>query len=196
MIEGRMEESQVDKELAKKVFFDVADMLETIGIQFFLSQGTCLGAYRDGGFIKDEEDIDLITKSEEFVPKFSLLEKMLADKGYHFGASRIPFSRITQIAVLIKDFRLDINSLFLIDDKRWQAGKIHHLVYPAYLFENPEQIKFLGRMFNIPTPAAEYLELRYGADYMTPRPGPFYVWDIPKKQFGDFDKSKVSEELR
>lgn len=185
----------MDKALAKRVLFDIADIFESIAMQFFLSQATCLGAYREGGIIEGDEDIDLITKAEEFIPKFPLLEKALADKGYRFGASRIPFSRISQIAVLEKDFRLDINSLFLIDDGRWQPGKNFDSLYPAYLLENPEQIDFLGRKFNIPTPVTEYLEWQYGLDYMIPK-RPFTLADIPEKRIGHFDKSKVPKELR
>jgi len=186
----------MDKVLAKRVLFAVADILETIPIQFFLAQGTCLGAYRDNGFIERDDDVDLLTKAEEFVPKFPLLAKALGDKGYHFMTGNVPLHRTNRLAVKKGVFRLDIGSLFLIDDERWFPGEKHSFVYHAYLFENPEQIDFLGRKFNIPTPVTEYLELRYGSDYMTPRLGPFYVWDIPKKQFGNFDKSKVPKELR
>lgn len=186
----------MDEILAKRILFDVADILEGIGIQFFLSQGTCLGAYRDGDFIERDDDIDLITKAEEFVPKFPLLAKRLASKGYQYGISKTPLSRIHQASVCEKSLRLDINSLFLIDNERWQAGKIHSFVYPAYLFDNPKKIDFLGRKFNIPTPTTKYLELRYGSDYMIPKLGPFRLKDIPKEQFGNFDKSKVPEELR
>lgn len=188
--------TQVDEKLAKKVFFDVADMLESIEVQFFLSQATCLGAYREGGIIGgSQEDVDLITKSEEFIPKFPLLKEALAGKGYHFGASTVPFNQINQIAVIVNDVRVDINSLFLIDDYRWQPGKNIDFFYSAYLFENPEQIEFLGREFNVPTPVTEYLEWQFGSDYMTPK-DPFMIWDVPKERIGHFDRNKVPEELR
>lgn len=187
----------MDEELAKRVFFDVAYMLESIGIKFFLSCGTCLGAYRNGGFIEDDNDVDLYTKAEEFMPKISLLVKALADKGYHFKTGCYPFSRISQIVLLEKHFHLDIVSLLLIDDGRWRAGKTSDSFYPKHLFENPEQIDFLGRKFNIPTPVTEYLEWEYGSDYMIPRRlEDIREADLLKKQFGDFDKSKVPKELR
>ena len=188
----------MDEELAKRVLFIIADILKDLDIQFFLASGTCLGAYRDGGIIKRDDDIDLLTKAEEFVPKFPLLMKTLKEtfKGCKIGGGHLPLRRTNRMSIFRHGQRWDIGSLFLIDNERWSPHVLRHRVYPAYLFDNPEQIDFLGRKFNIPTPVTEYLELNYGSDYMIPRLGKFPTELVPKKQFGNFDKSKVSEELR
>jgi len=188
----------MDEKLAKQTSFIVADILKGLDIQFFLASGTCLGAYRDDGFIERDDDVDLLTKAEEFVPRFPLLMKILKKtfKGWKIRGGHIPLRRMNRISIFRYGQHCDISSLFLIDNKRWLPHVLRHRVYPAYLFDNPEQIDFLGRKFNIPTPVTEYLELNYGSDYMIPRLGRFPPELVPKKLFGNFDKSKVSEELR
>ena len=44
---------------AKKLLFTVADVLEDVGLEFFLDFGTLLGAIREQKFIEHDEDIDL-----------------------------------------------------------------------------------------------------------------------------------------
>jgi len=188
----------MDKKLAKQVLFIIADILKDLDIQFFLGCGTCLGAYREGDFIERDDDVDLLTKAEELVPKFPLLIKTLKEtfKGWEIKEGHIPLRQTNRMSIFRHGQHWDIAGLFLIGDKRWLPHVLQHRVYPAYLFDNPDQIDFLGRKFNIPTPVTEYLELEYGSDYMIPRLGKFPLRLVPKKLFGNFDKSKVPEELR
>jgi len=188
----------MDEKLAKQVLFIVADILKDLDIQFFLGGGTCLGAYREGDFIERDDDVDLLTKAEEFVPKFPLLMKTLGEtfRGWKIKGGHIPLRRTNRMSMFRHGQHWDITSLFLIDNERWLPHVLRHRIYPAYFFDNPEQIDFLGRKFNIPTPVTEYLELNYGSDYMIPRLGRFPPEFVPKKLFGNFDKREVSEELR
>jgi len=184
----------IDKILAKKMLFDIADVLEEIGLQFFLSDGTCLGAYREKDFIEYDNDVDLKAKAEDFVPKYPLLVEKIKEKGYGIWKGKFPFRRVSRMSVREGAFHVDITSLYLIGNERWLPGKKHSFVYPARLFENPDQINFLGRWFNIPTPVTEYLTLTYEFDYMTPKLATEYKRS--KELFGKFDASKVPEELR
>lgn len=187
-----MEEKLIDKKLAKRVLFDIADTLESIGLQFFLAFGVCLGAYREGDFIDYDNDIDLIMKAEEFVPNSSLMMEKIRKKGYDIKEGEYPFRQVNRMSVKKWAFNLSIVSLYLIGNERWFPKTGNSMVYPARLFENPEQIVFLDRRFNIPTPVTEYLELTYGSDYMTPK----RIFMCPDKTYGDFDASKVPEELK
>jgi len=203
----------MDKEAAKKILFDVADTLEEFGIQFFLSDGICLGAYRERDFIEYDDDVDLKAIAEDFIPKYPLLHKKLENKGYRlwnpvvFNVMRkkglLPFQGIdrsfidTRVAAQRGKSQLDICSLHLIGNARWQWGRYWKLAFPARLFDNPEKIVFLGREFNIPTPVTEYLEIMYGLDYMTPKRRGEYVrpekfWKLCRLEFGE---KELSEKL-
>jgi len=158
----------MDKKLAKKVLFDTADILERIGLQFFLSDGTCLGAHREGDFIEYDTDMDLKVKAEDFVPKFPQIRQMVIQAGYRIYKNGSPFSFPNRMKIRTSSLHLDICILYLIDGARRLWGSSYCLFWPTSLFDNPKQIDFLGRKFNIPTPVTEYLELTYGPDYMTP----------------------------
>jgi len=184
----------MDKEKAKKMLFDVADIIEDIGLMFFLSDGTCLGAHREHDFIDTDTDIDIKMLAEDFVPNCKRLINGFSKAGYKVNRAGDAL-RFTNILVVgDKLLHLDLLSLFLIDDKRWLPGKKKSLVYPARLFDTPGQIDFLGRRFYVPTPVEEYLELTYGADYMTPKVGLSY----PEQTIGYVNKRIISimEEMK
>jgi len=157
----------MDKEKVKKMLFKVADVIENNNLMFFLTDGSCLGAYREHGFIDTDTDVDLRMLAEDLVPNFKSLisEFALAGLRTQEGACGLNFLNI--MTLWLDSEHLEITSLFLIDGERWSLGR-KGLVYPSYLFENPEQIEFLGRRFYVPTPVTEYLERTYGPDYMTP----------------------------
>jgi len=181
----------MDKKLAKKILFDTADILESVGLQFFLSDGTCLGAYRDKDFIDYDTDMDLKVKAEEFVPKFALIRRMFGQVGYRIYKNGSPFPFPNRMKVCATH-HLDICILYLIDGARRLWGSSYCMFWPASLFENPEQVVFLGRKFNIPTPVTTYLELTYGPDYMTPK----REFSHPESSKCSIDINKIPESLR
>lgn len=157
----------MDKEKAKIMLFKAADVIERNKLMFFLSDGTCLGAYREHDFIDTDVDIDLKMLAEDIVPNFRLLVSEFECAGFRVLPGNCTLSFRNAMALRLEPYHLDISGMFLVNGERWNPGR-KALAYPAHLFEDPEQIEFLGRKFYVPTPTTEYLEWTYGPDYMIP----------------------------
>jgi len=71
----------MNEDKAKMLLFEVADVLEEVGIEFFLNYGTCLGAVREKKFIEYDEDLDLGVLIENLVPSLNKIVNQLIRKG-------------------------------------------------------------------------------------------------------------------
>lgn len=158
----------MDKKTAKEFLFRVADIIENHNLSFFLSDGTCLGAYREKDFIEWDKDIDIKMKAEELIPHLGILLNEFKEEGYDMRLIKTG-SIWHGIKLWFRNIQLDLNALYLIDGKRWRLGNRRKHKYPAGLFENFEQIEFLGRDFYVPTPVEKYLECLYGYDFLIPK---------------------------
>lgn len=158
----------MDKKLAKKFLFRVADIIESHNLPFFLSDGTCLGAYREKDFIEWDTDIDIKMMAEELIPNIAILSNEFIREGYRVCPVKMG-SILHEIVLWSGGINLDLYGFFLINKRRWQLCGRDKVTLPAELFEKLEQIEFLGRKFYVPSPIEKYLECLYGQDYMTPK---------------------------
>lgn len=124
---------------ADKILKEWDEICKDLNIPHFLYLGTCLGFYRDGGYIKNDEDIDVgILGGEKNVEK-------LAEKLIQHG--------------------------FTTEDeyknKHWYKNGIMLDIWSYFaefqdFLESFDEVRYKGRVYNIPHPVEEYLEKEYG----------------------------------
>ena len=147
---------------AKKLLFAVADVLEDIGVEFFLKSGTLLGAIKEKKFIDSDRNVDLAMLQENLIPIAKELKNRLTEKGMKVEVidhrHRRPWdSSIYAFKIRGYGEHAELAGYKKIKGKRAlpSHGNDYWEVITARLFEELGEIEFYGRMFK--KPADNYL---------------------------------------
>jgi hypothetical protein len=157
----------MDLTVAPALLLEAKAIMDEMGVVFFLRQGTCLGAIRDNGFIPWDDDIDI--GSVIGMHGFSEREiEPVADafRARGYGVQRGEAEGESWLGLLKNDIRIDWLCL------RVRQGHIVHFPgvrFPVRLFEELKEIDFLGEKFLVANPPEEYLTIKYGPDWKTPK---------------------------
>ena len=169
----------IDVAVAKRVLKEIKQILDGLGITFFLRKGTCLGAVRESELIPWDDDLDI----GSLIGYKGLTEKSvdrvvtaLKDNGYLIKVDHLDYA--ISVVTLKSSIRTDWMVHRIIDDStfHWPGVRI-----PARLFTDTKQINFIGEKFHVPNPAEEYLRFMYGTE-----------WKIPKKA-GSYEKDVLDQ---
>jgi cytidyltransferase-like protein len=161
---------------ARKLLFRVADVLDEVGLRFFLAYGTALGAIREGRIIAHDDDLDIGCLAEDFQPLAPLIALELRQRNLFKQWIDHRHTRPWSGGVYAIKFgdhlgnTGDLAVWFPCVYKRFQPGHANDqsIVYPHEIFENLTGVDFYGRRFLIPAEKKRYLELTYGANWRTP----------------------------
>ncbi len=155
--------------------FDMADELDKLNIEYFLTCGTLLGYYREGKFIRGDPDIDLGCFRRNFKDTRGFPKKLgnlILEKSYgkfDFGYELTYRHSVTNINLdIFFYYDLDSESIYSatytgLCDKakngmcRWKTPKF-----------GLKKIDFLNRKFNVPADTETFLENRYGVNWNVP----------------------------
>lgn len=166
----------VDVAGATEVLKEIKQILDGAGVTFFLRQGTCLGAIRDNGFLPWDDDIDvgsvlgLHGLTEESLEP---IVRTFRNNGFLTRIERL--DHCVAIPLVKSSIRADWRCYRLFGDSIIQYPAVRA---PVSLFTHPKEITFIGEKFNVPNPPEEYLRLKYGEDWMTPKKPGHYEEDV------------------
>jgi len=165
---------------AKKLLFMVADVLEDVGLEFFLDFGTLLGAIREQKFIEHDEDIDLGMPQENLLPKAKIISNQFIKKGLQIEVIDHRHSEPWDgsiYAIKFSGFGEHGGLAGFVKTKGKRAVPSHlqsyWFVVAAKFLEELGEIEFYGRKFKMPKDADGYLTEIYGN------------WRIPNKKIND-----------
>ena len=157
---------------------EVKRIFDGQSIVFWLGSGTCLGCIRENRFIPWDDEIDTASVigmhdlDEEAIYRMSDVFK---EKGFY---PRISSNPLYMSVALIKDgIRTDWTCHRIVDGG---AIEFPGVKLPLHLFTQPKEIEFIGQKFLVPTPPEEYLRLKYGSEWRTPK-GPGFEADVVMK---------------
>ena len=163
----------LDAVTAAELLAEARQIMDRLGVVFFLRQGTCLGAIRDGGFISWDDDIDIGSiiglhgVTEETIDS---VVSAFGDNGYFVRVEGN--DRYVNVSMMKSSTRIDWAAYRIIGDSVFHYPGI---LIPAKLFTRLKEIDFMDAKFLVPDPPEEYLRCKYGEE-----------WRIPKK--AGFDK--------
>jgi len=156
-----------DPVAAKMVLIEAKQILDKLGIVFFLRQGTCLGAIRDHGFIPWDDDLDLgsVFGLHGFSEK-SVDRVVAAFRENGFFATVEHHDQYIYVPMIKSAVRVNWTCYRILDDSILHYPGVR---LPVRLFTNLKEIEFLEKKFNVPNPPEEYLLLKYGEEWVTPK---------------------------
>ena len=165
----------------EKLLSTLADILNLAKIEYWIDQGTLLGAYRNGKFIARDSDVDIaIANEEHFQAIPALLESKLPSaygwerKGSHCRGYRVWLKaggtfegifegREIQWPLVVCDvmfYQYDSEEKAYVQQYRGFGVDtfflLNEVVFPL------NQIAFEGRIYPCPNQVPEYLEIQYG----------------------------------
>ena len=157
----------MDMGTAEAVLKEIRQILDRLGLVFFLRHGTCLGAVRDHAFIEWDDDLDI----GSVIGLHGLTEERVRSAAHIFEEDGFAVSIGANELSLAVDLKksgcqIDWACYRIIDDSiyQWPMTQI-----PVRLHTDLKEIDFLGEKFWVPNPPEEYLRLKYGPEWMIPK---------------------------
>lgn len=161
---------------ANKVFLESCNILDGLGCNYFVCDGTILGIYRDHKFIAHDNDIDVAIFGAFDINK--IINEFLA-KNYKVG-------RIVKYKNKIQQLIFYSNTNVIFDICFWYDGGdgyVYHFVpevkngrkQKISYYEQKNMIEFLGQQFPTHFNIEDWLIEHYGED-----------WRVPKNEKGDW----------
>lgn len=167
----------MDTAAALKNLCDARDILQALGITCWLTDGTLLGAVREGGFISYDKDMDLGVDALQYKPE--IVECFQQAGFYLHGRYGIPDCGLV-LAFKRNEIKVDLFFFYRSWDRTvWHAAwhcptpgatpQMIQYVYPSFRLK---YMRFLDETFLAPAEPEKYLTLKYG-DWRTP----VHKWD-------------------
>jgi phosphorylcholine metabolism protein LicD len=143
------------------------NILSNNGIIFMPIFGTLLGFVREGDFIKNDYDIDLMIYGKDRIALIDLIPEF-AKYGMMFTRKSEPWVYTFQYKSVSCDF-------YTIERASWPYNYRYCRIVENYIqksfFEKVEKIEVFGIQVNVPANPENLLEYMYGKNWRTPQKG-------------------------
>ena len=148
-----------NKANADQILEDWDNICHDLAIKHFLIYGTCLGFYRDGGYIPLDSDIDVRVMCDK--KQWKELIKKLAEVGIIQNDNPAGYAFYRDDILLCIERSEEVGTMIHDNGDEWPTLPLYH---------NLDEVTYKGRVYRTPSPVEEYSEGRYGPDWRTPNP--------------------------
>ena len=145
----------------------VVNVLNNVGLDYWLTNGTALGMYRDGRFIPWDDDTDLDVMEEKFIPVFDMLKEKFMKAGFIVRAKTGLHK--TKMSIFRFQEKLSLRGLYL--DKTYRNNRYRlrqNYKYNRAFYEEADYINYRGIKYRVPHPIEKFLIYCYGRKWRTP----------------------------
>lgn len=152
-----------------QLLVDVAEVLDRLGVAWWLSDGAALGCVRDGRFLDTDPDVDIGLWAEDEAAVRAVLDA----EGWQ------PHPQSIDPTYLRHGVKLDLHGHVRDGDTvAFVLGRQWRYRFSGRLFDRFEVYTFYGLEVRVPSPAGQYLTEHYG-DWRTPQGGWQWRTDPP-----------------
>jgi len=160
----------MDKVKARENIKVITEILNRLGIKWWLDAGTCLGAIREKDFISYDTDTDIGVMIKDPSEVWYLARELFRN-GFSFicdfGKIENGYEFAWRKWGIKTDFFFHYEKDNIVWNTYWKNKKRIFLEFEKRLFDNLKEIDFLGMRVFVPNPVEEYLTAMYG-DWKTP----------------------------
>jgi len=145
----------------------VVNVLNCVGLDYWLTNGTALGMYRDGRFIPWDDDTDVDVMEEKFIPVFDSLKSMFIGAGFIVRGICNP--QKTKMSLFRFQEKLSLRGLFL--DKSYRNNRYRlrkNYKYNRAFYDDADLVNYRGVKYRVPHPIEKFLIYCYGRKWRTP----------------------------
>ena len=136
---------------------EISAILEKHNIDYFLTDGTLLGAVREGDFIPWDWDVEITVLTESIFHKVAVILEEVKKDGFLFS-SIIQSKSNFKLNVKKYDCKYSLNGLVENDEYMFRDA----YRYPKNFFLKKSNISFRGRNYPTVSDIEKYLVFQYG----------------------------------
>ena len=170
-------------QLARDDLAVLSTVFEQLQVRWSLQGGSVLGSYRDGGFLPQESDVDLVILAEDWSREVEQAVQELGfrtwihhqnteDNGLHVCWQRGDHPWIFDVYPTYQGTFWGTRLRYNGGDRYWRY------YFPPEFLEETRQEEFLGVSVRIPADTDGYLRWLYGDDYRTPISDADWDWKM------------------
>ncbi len=143
----------------------IKNILEKIGVIYYLSSGTLLGAVREKDFIPWDWDVQMYLTMENAFPLRDKITKSLINNNFIIHKFNNDNDSL-KWDIRRKGIIFELTAWYR--KGKWRYRKKESMRVPSYLFDGYYNIDFKGVSYRTFNPPEKYLEFCYG-DWRTPK---------------------------